>query len=76
MRQRRGGPCLREPRDLAPDKVAVLSRAVTSELIAGGGSSASCVDRLISADVSTNAEEDQGQKYQAKKAASRAWQQT
>ena len=49
------------PRVIAPVEVTTLSRAVTSEPIAGGSSSAS-VDRVfVSADVSTDAEEDQGQ---------------
>ena len=38
-----------------------MSTAVTSELIADGGSSASVDKLFVSADVSTDAEEDQGQ---------------
>ena len=48
------------PRVIAPEEVVALSRAVTSEPIASYSSSVS-VDRLfVSADVSTDAEEDQG----------------
>ena len=51
----------RGPRFIASEEVAALSRAVTSESMASGSSSAS-LDRLFaSADVSTGAEEDQGQ---------------
>ena len=51
----------RGPRVMFPLEVAALTRAVTSEPIASGCSSAS-VDRLfVSACVSTDAEEDQGQ---------------
>ena len=50
------------PRVRAPEEVAALSRAVTSEPLASSSSSSTSVDRLfVSADVSTDAEEDQGQ---------------
>ena len=49
----------RGPRVIAPEKVAAVSRAITSE---PSSSSSASVDRLFgSADVSTDAEEDQGQ---------------
>ena len=46
------------PRVIAPDELAAMSRAVTCEPITSGSSSTS-VDRLfVSADISTDAEED------------------
>ena len=58
---KRRGPSLPRARVIAPEAVAALNRAVTSEPIASGSSIAS-VDRLIvSANVSTDAAEDQGQ---------------
>ena len=61
--------------------MAGLSRAVASESIASCSSRSASVDRIfVSANVSTNAEEDQGQfqgvYYQVKDAAYGAWQQT
>ena len=51
----------RGPRVIAPEEVAALIRVVTSEPIASDSSSAS-VDRIFaSADISTGAEEEQGQ---------------
>ena len=51
----------RRPRVIAPEEVAVLSRAVTSEYIASCSSSTSVDNIFCSANVSTDAEEDQGQ---------------
>ena len=51
----------RGPRVVAPEKVAALSRAITSEPIASSSSSASIYGLFIGAGVSTDAEEDQEQ---------------
>ena len=55
------GPCLPKPGVVAPEDVTALRRAATSEPIASSSSSASVDGLFVSADVSTDAEEDQGQ---------------
>ena len=68
------------PRVRAPKEVGALNRVVTSESIVSFCSSAYVGSLFVSADVSTDAEEDQRQFlsewYQLKEAASRAWQYT
>ena len=48
-------------RSIAPEEVVALNRAVTSEPIASGSSGSSVGGLFVSADVSTDAEEDQEQ---------------
>ena len=50
----------RGPRVIAPEEVATLSRTVTCEPLASCSSSASVDSLFVSADISTDAEEDQG----------------